>query len=119
MLRVKTNCTFDSVYREEIRLLLDMFKARGYPDGVLVRAYAEAEKRTRQQLLERRGAVAVDCVNFVTWYNAGSESGIRRAVREFWAGYHQANPLLPESLRVAFRCGPSLGRMLAPNLKGK
>ena len=119
MLRVKTNCTFDSVYREEIRLLVDMFKARGYPAAVLDRAYAEAEKRTRQQLLERRGEVAIDCVNFVTWYNAGSERGIRQVVREFWGEYHQANPLLPELLRVAFRCGPSLGRLLAPNLKGK
>lgn len=119
LIRLKRNCSRVEDFEAEARILLDRFRARSYPDDVLLPALEKVRQIPRESLLNTtRDGNPTDRLNLVTTYEAGWSSQLRTALHQFYPTLRTRFTALPEDLpRLAFRVHRNLGSHLGPAFK--
>lgn len=117
--QVRTNCTEESMYQEQAKIISQRFREKGYPKGLIEDAYHRASTLTQEQCLAPKSKIlenTQDRVNFITTHNKWYAK-IQGVLRKHWHILSK-DPYLKTFLtkipQITYRRPPTPKNLLAP-----
>lgn len=129
--RMRKNCTTDTKFEDQSKIIVNHLKEKGFPDGLVTEAYKKVKTLSQEELLSKivenkkeepikksLNDESSNCsMNFTTTFNT-AHVRIRNILRKNWF-ILQKDPLpkglLPKNPVVTYRRAPMIKSIVAPS----